>query len=525
MRITIICLLYAYCFENFPEPFALDTSAKDIFGHEIKSVDNLICHMRFAHRSSFAYPLYQYLFLNVGGIYRLLNRRMSLEDVDLSQVTVINPLLLKLNLTAFEYRRCLLPVPKIEYFFYNFPEIPRITLGVELEMNHKSLMLPEISSWDSFEQEVVQWIGSNLDTQKEIEAKEPTLRKAEITCYISMWSCVVCNILEFAEQVLPDGIKFGNVGESDGPKHPRPDRVLLVDHKTVAAPVMVYLDLQGRDLNENLKDEKFLLGVNKVFTHMNMYKRKYGILSSYEFTWFLRRQFRNGKQYLEISRPISYAQSNPTLIESVVYFASTVTVEDFPSYTEPSFYTIIARAESSITMAPTVSGHRSLYGGSFSLNDFTLDQPRGTPHDYVYHDQFNGCPITLKVMDVPRVKMGLWDMEYEIGVYMKLESLQGLFIPRLVLYGQFQCLYYCFGLSVVGETVEVLTEMQKDYLIEGLHRIHKLHVVLNGIDFGNIIIDDQGRPYFIDFSCADAYAIKEDKDKEMKNFLKLIGRR
>jgi predicted Ser/Thr protein kinase len=517
--------------EAFEDPIAISTLGNQI-GEELTIVGDVVDEIR----SRFLLPRYCIPFINIDGGYRIWSKSFLLSDFDLSTVTESNPIILKQShIQIWEYRKCLLPFPR----YSSQPINPNSTATDNF--------LPEVVLWGSFVQDVNQWIGSNLDVRQHMAINEPSFsRRSRITEEVSgLQPFIFDNVLSIANDVFPAGLQFGHQRDSDQPNLARPDYLLMVNHKTPAAPVEVKGEwtLKEKDIVEkvNRGDPHVISAVTQILRYMNTYKRKFGILTSYENTWFLRRQVKDGKEYLEISEGISYAQSNPTLIEAIVYFANIVTIEDIPrsltyqlvdevssesanSSMQSSSGTSITTMTRAQSDAKRSTASKDASGRTFTFQDFTMEERIGMSRSCVYREWFNGRPIALKVNDVRRDKEMLAEMKHEVDVYIALESLQDIFIPRLVLYGKFECIFYCIGFSVVGKPVQELSDRQQDQLLEGLKKIHELDVIHGDIKLQNIIIDDEDTPYWIDFSHAKFQATPEQKKQEMEKFLKLIGK-
>ena len=111
----------------------------------------------------------------------------------------------------------------------------------------------------------------------------------------------------------------------------------------------------------------------------------------------------------------------------------------------------------------------------------------------------------------------LEEMQKEVEIYKGLADIQGKYIPKLVWYG-----YYVGGMSfVIGMTTvdtslseQKIKKQQKTRAIKGLEAIHRHGILHNDIREENILINDNGDIFLIDFGMAS----REDTKKKRKLF-------
>jgi hypothetical protein len=190
--------------------------------------------------------------------------------------------------------------------------------------------LPKISRWEGFEPDTNRWIGSDLDARKDIIARNPHLLDATIYSEVpSLQSFIYNNLLMIANQVLDDGTEYVYINVPTVPEA-KADYKLNVNQETVAPMVIKgcwVLEVSDIVGEFSLGGHHAVSAVNQVYSYMLFYKAKYGILSSYQHTWFLRREIKDGIDVLEISNGIACAQSQPTVVEALCFFAHTVATE------------------------------------------------------------------------------------------------------------------------------------------------------------------------------------------------------
>ncbi|GES76861.1 kinase-like domain-containing protein [Rhizophagus clarus] len=131
---------------------------------------------------------------------------------------------------------------------------------------------------------------------------------------------------------------------------------------------------------------------------------------------------------------------------------------------------------------------------------------------------FRGETITLKSVDLSKAPpYVLEEMQKEVEIYKDLANIQGKYIPKLVCYGYYGGgMSFVIGMTVVGTTLSdhKITKRQRSRAIKGLEAIHKHGILHHDIREENILINDNGDIYLIDFGMAS----REDTKKKRKLF-------
>ena len=81
---------------------------------------------------------------------------------------------------------------------------------------------------------------------------------------------------------------------------------------------------------------------------------------------------------------------------------------------------------------------------------------------------------------------------------------------------------YCVGFSYNGSIPKTLNRSQKDILINTIDMIHNLGVVHNDIKIENILVDEAGVPFIIDFGFSEKNTSKQKQKEEREIFLECI---
>jgi hypothetical protein len=285
--------------------------------------------------------------------------------------------------------------------------------------------------------------------------------------------------------------------------------------------------------------------VNQLYHYMRLNHRKHGILTSYDHTWFAYRSQEcsvcdapQGHETLYISEGVSFAAKTPTVLQCFSFFNS---IADDTFIASPPISPRSSRANSatldSRNPSPTFSSSRSAsrrgsplsstseinqQAQHFDVDDFKLNAVLGQGRSKVYLDSYESRPIALKTADIAKHKEMLAELLNEVAVYDDLSPLQGKGIPKLVCHGYLEDVLYCVGVSVCGSVPEVITEKQKQVLLETLDIIHENGILHNDIKKENILVDEGGHPFIIDFGFSTRSASKVDQEGERLMLMRLI---
>jgi len=93
-------------------------------------------------------------------------------------------------------------------------------------------------------------------------------------------------------------------------------------------------------------------------------------------------------------------------------------------------------------------------------------------------------------------------MQSEIKIYQLLYKIQGKYIPKLVCYGYYGGgMGYVMGMTIVGTMLSFhkIEKWQKNQALRALKIIHSNNILHNDIRKENILVNDEGNIFFIDF--------------------------
>ncbi|KAJ8330818.1 hypothetical protein O5D80_000844 [Batrachochytrium dendrobatidis] len=377
--------------------------------------------------------------------------------------------------------------------------------------------------WSDFKQSVVDWIGANHHQHSQRVQKPVFVPGIIITEEVqSLQPFIKLNLLNIsAKCFIPSEFKARRqitscVGEPDHLMTRDGEIVAIVEEKGNWA-------LSTSDIVNSYDTERTRASaLDQLYHYMRLNHRQYGILSSYENTWFVHRnqecavcQEPQGHETLYVSEGISFTAQTPTVQQCLSYFNSIVNhnhMDSPPASKRPSrasSATQISRPSSS-RVSPRASlskGCSSLSSGiqineqpqDFDVDDFKFDTVLGEGRSKVYLDYYGSSRIALKVADIAKHGEMLPELLNEVSVYEQLSGLQGNGIPRFVCHGFVEDVLYCVGVSICGTVANGFTEQQKQKLLETLESIHEAGILHNDIKKENILIDESGNPYIIDF--------------------------
>ncbi|CAI2188290.1 11124_t:CDS:2, partial [Funneliformis geosporum] len=120
--------------------------------------------------------------------------------------------------------------------------------------------------------------------------------------------------------------------------------------------------------------------------------------------------------------------------------------------------------------------------------------------------EFHGEMMALKSIDLSKApSYVLEEMQKEVKIYKDLADIQGKYIPKLVCYGYYgEGMSFVIGMTIVGTPLseQKIKKQQKTRAIKGLEAIHKYGILYNDIQEENILINDNGVIFLIDFGMA-----------------------
>jgi hypothetical protein len=226
----------------------------------------------------------------------------------------------------------------------------------------------------------------------------------------------------------------------------------------------------------NMNERQSIEGLEQVYGYMTFNANKYGILSNWTRTWFLRHVESVARKTLECAGPIELAGSpgTPSMLKAFVGMVLLAERDWF--YTSPTldtpppahFFGPTKMALKQQKKAISIAGNYEVvpFCGSylllmldFRLCDFELSAGRHSGFGCVVRtklawDVFNQAPLEVicKVADIIHSPDACTALQDESKIYAALRNLQGIVIPTLygpynvrLLQGVGNPAYACFG--------------------------------------------------------------------------------
>ncbi|PKC12117.1 hypothetical protein RhiirA5_497186 [Rhizophagus irregularis] len=276
--------------------------------------------------------------------------------------------------------------------------------------------------------------------------------------------------------------------------------------------------------------------IQQIYNYMGGNELRYGILTTYDNHWFLCREHTK----LWISKTLPLQSESPPVLKAYAYL--TRQAKENPNSPKPQVLvpaqgdnnsrTLRSNSKSSSSSSLTNQAS-STFSNQQSSSNVPVNQQNLSFTDFKFKGilgegrsgktllcEFRDDMIALKSVDLSKApSYVLEEMQKEVEIYKDLADIQGKYIPKLVCYGYYGGgMSFVIGLTIVGTMLsdQKITEQQKARAIKGLEAIHKHGILHSDIWEENILINDNGDIYLIDFGMAS----REDTKKKRKLFEK-----
>ena len=314
--------------------------------------------------------------------------------------------------------------------------------------------------------------------------------------------------------------------------------------------------------------------MRQIFGYLSHNELRYGVLTTYDKTWFL---YRENREHTWISPPIQHDNLHPTLFQCLYYVVSLARDNSYcasapspqndddddagdardPSYDDGdhkskpkagsqkargrtskgrSAYTAPVVGEGSkgrdrrkVTTRPSHPSneeeeHLEFFDwGSFSTVSVLGAGRTGTVFKAILHGEM----VALKICDLWKHPDYKKELLNEVKVYHALKDLQGIYIPRFKGAGYTAGGLFAIATEIVGsplEDVKSLSDQEHLVIQTALSSIHCHGIVHNDIRLANILIKRNGNQFsasFIDFAFSEQGG-QHDFQNEMKLLVRLL---
>ncbi|KAI3630694.1 hypothetical protein MIR68_012129 [Amoeboaphelidium protococcarum] len=232
---------------------------------------------------------------------------------------------------------------------------------------------------------------------------------------------------------------------------------------------------------------------------MTMNRHRYGVLSTFNETVFLRKvedPEKEGCSLLEISPAVRCSQRRPfTLVSAWLFILAQI--ESHPNEW------MYASPHSSNVVSPAITRRaRSISYTSDELDKFCHWKniiARGKTGAVAVGSYASHQGVIFKTVDLSKRPEAKALFDHEVRMYYELESLQGSVIPKFYAYGTWCGFLQMIVIENVGlsMTIEQCKERQGD-IDAALKQIHDLGYQHGDVRPANLTIDNQGRVRIID---------------------------
>ncbi|UZO08800.1 uncharacterized protein OCT59_029051 [Rhizophagus irregularis] len=275
--------------------------------------------------------------------------------------------------------------------------------------------------------------------------------------------------------------------------------------------------------------------VQQIYNYMGGNELRYGILSTYDNHWFLLREHTE----LRISKTLPLQSETPPVLKAYAYLTRRAKENPkspkpqvlVPAHGDNNSRNLRSHSKSTSSSSIDQQSTSGTFANQQSSSNIPVNQQKFSFADFKFKGilgegrsgktllcEFRGDTIALKSVDLSKApSYVLKEMQKEVEIYKELADIQGKYIPKLVCYGYYGGgMSFVIGMTIVGTSLsdQKIKKQQKTRAIKGLEAIHKHGILHNDIREENILINDDGGVYLIDFGMAS----REDTKKKRKLF-------
>ena len=261
--------------------------------------------------------------------------------------------------------------------------------------------------------------------------------------------------------------------------------------------------------------------LHQLFGYLSHNSLKYGVLTTYAKTWFLKRDCSK----LYVSPTFSFNNTDPTVFQSYAYIINLACSNHFdvpaPQSPEPE------TDEDSSSQSSCGCIGNNILSKTINLDHFLRRSFLGCGWTgTVFRAELDNEEVAIKIVDLSQHPEYEDEILTEVVTYDTLKELQGNCIPKLKVAG-FDGMLFVIAMELVGSPLEVERTNHEERLtiVDKLSLIHSFGILHGDVRIDNILInyDSYGfKVYFIDFAASKRTSKKSDFAKEMKQLKALL---
>ncbi|KAI9337318.1 hypothetical protein BDR26DRAFT_864187 [Obelidium mucronatum] len=261
---------------------------------------------------------------------------------------------------------------------------------------------------------------------------------------------------------------------------------------------------------------KITRALEQIFVYMTVNRHRYGVLTTFDQTWFIRRNDLATSpvsltSQLEISQAISCRSVSPSLTLISAWMAFLLGIEKNSDW-------LYASPRSSAVVKSLPKSYPSY---EISYNSIQLDGlmkwdkiiGRSQTGVVAIGQFLTFNKVVFKTMDISKRPTGLAHFKREVEFYRQLEDLQGSVIPKFIAFGSIGGMLQVLVLEDVGRPISLQEfKERKDEVVSLLKTLHEHHVNHGDLRLPNIMIDGNNQVRLIDLGMASERLDDEDDD-------------
>ncbi|KAI8819251.1 uncharacterized protein EV422DRAFT_122809 [Fimicolochytrium jonesii] len=231
--------------------------------------------------------------------------------------------------------------------------------------------------------------------------------------------------------------------------------------------------------------------VNQIYGYMTFNHHRYGVLTTYEETYFLQREWSEPGGRLQVAGPFSYDRSSPFTVLEAYTTLLLLCIDNWfyvSPTTSPAPSRSVSASASPSTSRPSTPMPYILT--DVDINDVMFNKGRARARmGAVVEGTFRGAKVIFKIVDESKNHQFSTELDNEVDQYRALAHLQGRTIPRFLGYIRVWNMLKILGLEDCGVTLKKsdLTPQLIDECFACLRSLHQSGIVHGDVHQGNFV--------------------------------------